>query len=222
MRAFSVPEFHGAVIPYAQEKSCSDACYRKTAAKHTPREELLRHVGVRPKYIETQFSKALAKRKVTDQTWNWRGWSVDSDVLIHGENGVGKSFIAVELMAMAWRLGVLSQAMIQLPELMTEHFDDGDLEKPIRQKALSVRVAVLDEMGRGRAAGAFAAGIITEIIEIRQSYGRVSILITNLKRSELSSLDSALNDRMTGGTLVIEMGGESLRQKSSARKITAD
>lgn len=211
MRAVEAPEWHGSVIPFAAEKACCDACYRKTISVRTPRTEALRYAGVRPLYAETPFDPSMCDRIDVEHHGTWKDWQGDRDVLFLGPVGVGKSFLAVEMMFRAWRLGVLSQAMIQLPELITEHFDDGDHEKTLRKKAQSVRLLVFDELGRGKAASEYAAGVVTEIVEHRRSHRRTTIIATNLTRQQMESTNDALYDRMQEG-LVIEFRGRSLRR----------
>jgi DNA replication protein DnaC len=183
-------------------------------AIETPRKEILRRIGIRPGYVDKLFDHELSDER-NARGADWRGWDGSTNVLIVGANGSGKSMLAVEMLLRAWRRGVLSLAMLQLPELMDEHFGDSKGPRTLRDLALRARIAVLDEFGRGRAASVYAAGLAAEIVELRMGFERPTIILSNLPlqgpEASIESLDSALYDRMARGSLIIELAGDSLR-----------
>lgn len=108
-------------------------------------------------------------------------------VLIRGDNGLGKTRLAVALMRQKAERN-FSCVFVRFPDLMMRLRDcfkgRGLTESEIVEKVTRPGVAVLDDLGVQKASE-YAIEVLYNIIDTRLSGRRMTIITTNLKHSEL-------------------------------------
>ncbi len=185
---------------------------RRLAAARADRAGTLAAIGVPPVYLERPFEEPViwprdAKAPIDLATWTGSPWSV----VLRGTVGVGKTYVAVELL---WR-NLLVGAQLptarfvrasRVPGLL--YGSDGSVEL---ERLLGAQILVIDDLGLGHPKGGWEA--LDDLIAQRWEYRRATIITTRWTMDQIGNESSAVSaaDRLAEG-LVCEVQGNSRRR----------
>lgn len=155
---------------------------------------------------------ALASTEALDRVRRWVAYQAGPRargsrpiVLLLGPPGIGKTVAA------AWLLLSEGGRYVHASELAVLHGARWGAERARYEQLLAARVLVVDELGTEGDRHALAA--IHDVVDRRQSAPRLTLLLGNLRRSELRQrYDARTIDRLRAVATVIELEGESMRR----------